>query len=130
MLGWAVLLHFIGDYITQSHWMAINKTSRWFPAIAHGVIYTIPFLFLTQSVLALIVIGGTHIVIDHYRLARHFIWFKNMILSPFTVCTPWAEAKVSNGFDKDTPIWLSTILMIVVDNILHICINILALLYL
>lgn len=130
MLGWAVFLHFVGDYITQSHWMANEKTKKWFPAVAHGVIYSLPFLFLTQSVLALAVIGGTHIVIDHYRLARHFIWAKNMVLSPLSVRTPWVEARAHQGFDTSTPLWLSTILMIVVDNIMHVSINILALLYL
>lgn len=130
MIAESVLLHFVGDYITQSHWMAINKTNSWLPAIAHGVIYTLPFLLLTQSILALIVIGGTHIIIDHYRLARHFIWAKNMVLSPFSVRTPWAEAKANQGFDKSTPIWLATILMIVVDNIMHVLINIAALMWL
>lgn len=130
MLAESVLLHFIGDYITQSHWMALEKTKRWFPAIMHGVIYTLPFLFLTTSILAMLVIGGTHIVIDHYRLARHFIWLKNRVLSPFAVMTSWEEARAHNGFDTATPLWLSTVLMIVVDNILHVCINFGALLYL
>lgn len=130
MLAESVFLHFIGDYITQSHWMALEKTKRWLPAVMHGVIYTVPFVLLTQSVLALIVIGGTHIVIDHYRLARHFIWAKNMVLSPFSVMTPWREAKAHNGFDTATPVWLSTILMIVVDNIMHVAINFAALTWL
>lgn len=130
MLTQAIFLHFIGDYITQSHWMATTKTKNWFPAICHGVIYTLPFLFITQSLLALSVIGGTHIVIDHYRLARHFVWAKNMILSPTTVMVPWSEAKEFNGFAKDTPIWLSTILMIVVDNLLHVSINAASLMWL
>lgn len=127
---WAIYLHFIGDYITQSHWMATTKTGAWFPAICHGVIYTLPFLFLTQSIIALVVIGGTHIIIDHYRLARHFVWAKNMILSPFSVRVPWSEAKQYNGFSKDTPIWLSTWLMIIVDNVLHVSINAAALTWL
>ena len=81
MLGYAVLLHFVGDYLIQTNWMANEKVKRWVPAVAHGVTYTLPFLLLTRSIPALLVICLTHIVIDHYRLAKHFIWAKNL-LSP------------------------------------------------
>ena len=38
------LAHMVGDYVIQSHWMAVEKTKRWWPAIAHGVTYGLPFL--------------------------------------------------------------------------------------
>ena len=51
-----LLLHLIGDYITQPHWIAINKTKSWYPAIIHGIIYTLPFLILTRDICALLII--------------------------------------------------------------------------
>ena len=78
-----ILAHLVGDYLLQTHWMATEKTSRWWPAIAHGITYTIPYMFVTQSPLALLVISGTHIVIDRYRLARHLVWL--MIVSDNTI---------------------------------------------
>jgi len=118
-----VYLHFVGDYITQSNWMATEKVKRWLPAALHGTIYTLPFALLTRSPVALVTIGGTHMIIDHYRLAKHVIWTKNHILSPGTIQPSWAEAKESGGFGKEMPAWMSTWLMILTDNIIHVTIN-------
>lgn len=75
-----VACHMVGDYLIQTDWMASQKTKRWLPAIAHGATYTIPFaLFVTRSPLALLAIGVTHILIDHWRLAKYVIWLKNQI---------------------------------------------------
>lgn len=123
-----VLFHFIGDYLIQTDWMARLKTTRWLPAIMHGVTYTLLFVFVTQSVLALLVIGGTHIIIDHYRLARHVVWAKNQ-LAPKEYRYPWSEAKMT-GYRDDSPVWLSTWLMIIADNTIHVGINTIAILYL
>lgn len=75
----ALLAHLTGDYIAQSHWMATEKTHRWLPAVLHGLTYAACYLLATRSVLALLVIGGTHVVIDRYRLARHVVWAKNQM---------------------------------------------------
>jgi hypothetical protein len=123
-----VLLHFIGDYLIQTDWMAQLKTKRWAPAILHGVTYGAPFLFVTQSWLALLVIIGTHIVIDHYRLARHVVWAKNQ-LAPREFRYSWAEGR-KTGYRDDAPVWLTTWLMIIADNTIHVAINTLAILYL
>lgn len=123
-----VLLHFVGDYLIQTDWMAQTKTLRWLPAVVHGVTYGVPFMFVTMSLPALFVIVVTHIVIDHYRLARHVIWAKNQ-LSPKEWRYSWSEGNVT-GYRKDVPIWLSTWLLIIVDNVMHITINTLAILFL
>jgi hypothetical protein len=121
------LAHLVGDYLLQSHFLATEKTKRWWPAIVHGVLYTLPFLFITQSWAALAVIAGTHIVIDRYRLARHLVWFKNQ-LAPKPRPT-WEDSK-GTGYPSDTPPWLAVWLMIIADNTVHILINIGAITYL
>lgn len=118
----------IGDYLLQNHWMASQKTSQWLPAVVHGLTYAIPFLFIVPSVPALLVIAGTHIVIDRYRLARHVVWVKNQ-LAPKEF-RPLTTALKTTGYSEDTPIWLSTWLMIIADNTLHLIINTLAIIYL
>lgn len=123
-----VLFHFIGDYLIQTDWMARLKTSRWSPAIIHGVTYSTLFVFATQSWLALATICITHIVIDHYRLARHVVWAKNQ-LAPKAFRYKWSEGN-KTGYRNDSPEWLSTWLMIIADNTIHIIINTLAILYL
>lgn len=124
-----ILCHFIGDYLFQSHWMATEKTNHWLPAIAHGVTYTIPFMFLTQSIPALLVICVTHILIDHYRLARHVGWFKNQF-GPKRTRPSFSEAMANGGYSASTPAWLSVWLMIITDNTLHVLINTAALIWL
>jgi Protein of unknown function (DUF3307) len=125
----ALIAHLVGDYLLQSHWMATEKVKRWWPAIVHGVVYTLPFLFVTQSPLALLVIAGTHAVIDRYRLAKHFGWLKNQ-LGPRWSRPSFSDAMSNGGYNAQTPVWLSTWLMVVTDNTLHILINFAAVLWL
>lgn len=119
------LAHMVGDYVIQSDWMAQEKTKRWWPAIAHAVTYGLPFLFVTQSPLALAVIVGTHAVIDHYRLARHVVWAKNQ-LAPFV----FRPGHTATGHGEDRPDWLSVWLLIIADNVLHMLINVAAVVWL
>lgn len=124
---WILLAHWAGDYVLQTDWMAQEKTSRWGPAIVHGICYTLPYALITHSPWALLIIGGTHILIDRFRLAKHITWVKNQI-APSTYRYSWAEARNNAGFSKDKPVWMSTWLMIIVDNGLHILINTVAIL--
>ncbi len=124
-----ILAHVLGDYVIQNDWMANEKTNKWWPAIVHGVTYTIPYMFITQNVWALIIIGGTHIILDHYRLAKQVVWVKNLF-SPKAYRYSWAEAKENNGFPARTPKYISHWIMVIVDNTMHLCINFAAILLL
>ena len=61
-----LIVHALGDYFLQSDWMASDKTSKKIAALVHALTYTLPFLFLTCSPMALLVIAGTHFVIDQF----------------------------------------------------------------
>lgn len=142
-----LLCHFIGDYFLQSSWMANEKTKSHVPALVHVLTYMLPFLFLRPSWPALFVIVSTHFVIDRWRLARYVCWVKNFIgpkrevfyrsddgerLVPYYALlrnTPWVECQAT-GYPPETPVWLATWLLIIVDNIMHVVINGLALRYL
>ncbi|MGV9540908.1 DUF3307 domain-containing protein [Nocardia beijingensis] len=121
----AALAHAVGDYLIQSHWMATEKTKRWWPAVVHAVTYGLPFVLITQSPLALLVIVATHAVIDRYRLARHVVWAKNQI-------APAAHrpGHTATGYPDDTPPWLAVWLLIIADNVLHMLINVAAIVWL
>lgn len=116
-----LLAHLVGDYLIQSDWMAQEKTKRWWPAVAHGLTYTIPYALVTQSLPALAVIAGSHIVIDHYRLARHVVWAKNLI-APASWRYPWRECS-GTGYHQDRPAWMAVWLMIIADNTIHLLFN-------
>lgn len=120
-----LVAHLIGDYLIQSHWMATEKTKRWWPAIAHAVTYGLPFLLITQSPLALAVIVGTHAVIDRHRLAKYVVWAKNQIAP-----SSHRPTLTATGYPEDTPPWMAVWLLIIADNVLHIVINTAAIVWL
>jgi hypothetical protein len=118
-----LLAHLVGDYILQSHDMAISKTKSTYWAFYHAFTYTLPFLILSQSSVALSIIIFTHFIIDRFRLAIKITKVKNYLLGTF-------KKEIFNsvdGYPEETPAWLSTWLIIILDNTLHLVINHLAL---
>lgn len=155
-----LILHLVGDYLTQSDWMANNKRKRTVAAFCHALVYSLPFL-LIGSIPAVAVIFSTHLLIDRFGLARYVVWFKNRLLQPnggpsaddefhFAICGPdsnketaervaagraweskWSWANCSTtGYPSESPPWLSVWLLIFADNTLHLAINYGALCYL
>lgn len=129
-----LVAHAVGDYILQSHWMATEKIKRHSAAAVHAVTYTLPFLLITQSPLALLAILVPHFFIDRYRLARYVVWLKNgpfeqrevgtIVLSGLLFHTVWKRKPITNtGYPDNVPPWLSNWLLIVADNILHVLCN-------
>jgi len=121
-----LLAHLTGDYLLQSSHMALHKTRRWSVALLHATLYTLPFLLITLSPSALAVIGGTHAVIDRYRLAWYVSMARNMAGDPIH----WHRYRTATGYDKSTPRWMSTWLVIIVDNTMHLLINFFSIQYL
>lgn len=115
-----ILFHIIGDYVTQSDWMAQNKTKSYWAAFCHAFVYSLPFL-LISSVSAWWVIFITHFLIDRFRLARFVAYAKNF-LGARSTWKPWAECSAT-GYHDSLPAWMSVWLMIACDNTLHLCIN-------
>jgi hypothetical protein len=125
LLAGILLAHFIGDYFLQTHWMATEKTSRIWPAIVHGITYTLPYAFITHNPLALFTIAATHIVIDRWRLPKHLIWLKNQFAPK-----AFRPGHTATGYPTEIPVWLATALLIVVDNTAHLVINTVSILWL
>ena len=118
-----LILHLLGDYVLQTDWMAQHKTKRISVAIIHSALYALPFLLLTHSVMALSVIFATHVISDRYRLARFVVYAKNKATNR---TLRWAEVSAT-GYPRDTPPWLAFMLLMIVDNTMHITINYVAL---
>jgi hypothetical protein len=118
-----LLLHLIGDYITQTSWMANKKVEGSirgvFAAYFHAIVYAIPFMFLGISRNAIIVICISHAIIDHYSLAKYLVFAKNWINEP---TLKWKDCS-KTGYPNCTPDWLAVWLLIICDNIIHLIIN-------
>jgi hypothetical protein len=112
------LAHLLGDYVLQTHHQATRKTEAWGPALAHAATYTAAHLLVTRSPWRLAIIGGTHAVIDRYRLARHVVWAKNQ-LAP----AAYRPLHTATGYPEDAPPWLAVWLLIAADNTIHLSIN-------
>ncbi len=142
-----LVAHAVGDYLLQSDWMANEKTKQSLAALVHAITYTLPFVLLTRSPLALLVVCASHFVIDRWRLARYVVWAKNFLapkhirdyveVLPFnrrehTIVRrnhPWAECS-GTGYHKDRPAWMAVWLLIIADNVMHVLINGLAITHL
>lgn len=118
---WQIIAHLLGDYVFQNHWMANEKTKRWFPAILHAFFYTGVFAVIFGLSYALIVIGVTHAIIDHYRLASYWTRFWGV------GCSGWLPVKLGAPKVEDAPPFLGVWLLIIVDNLFHLIINTLSL---
>lgn len=125
--GTQIALHLLGDYVTQSDWMADNKTKRFWPAAAHAMAYSAPFAALCSSLWAFQFILLSHFLIDRYRLARFVVRWKNTYLSP-----DWSadRFRTDTGYPDAKPAWLSVWLLIAADNTLHLFCNGFAIAYL
>jgi hypothetical protein len=114
--------HLVGDYLLQSTRMALGKTQRWTPAVAHALCYGLPFLALTRFPAALAVVVGTHAVIDRYRLARHACWARNQI-APRAFRPAPTDITRNGGFAATVPAGMAAAQVILTDNTLHLLIN-------
>ncbi len=81
-LACVLTLHFIGDFILQSNWMALGKSKHWRPLTAHALAYCVPFVslvFVRTVPDALVFLGltfATHWVTDYFtsRVTSR-LWF-------------------------------------------------------
>jgi hypothetical protein len=114
-----LLAHLVGDYLLQTHYEAMEKTNHWLPAATHAGKYTAAFVPLTRNPKALATIGLTHMVLDHYRLAKHVNFLRNQAVPKEYRSTNLANA----GSPEMVPGGLAMALMIVTDNTIHMLIN-------
>jgi len=121
-----LVAHLVGDFLLQTDWMAREKFRNSLACRLHVVTYTLPFLIITTVPEALLVIAGTHFLIDRWRLPRFLIWARNL---PFPGRRPFSECN-RTGFSRDMPDHLSRFLYIVIDGSCHVLINGAAIFYL
>lgn len=139
-----LVAHAVGDYIIQSDWMANNKRMSSVAAAVHAITYTLPFLLITGRWEPLLAICVSHFLVDRFGLARFLVWLKN---GPFiyeqrevqsfvdiddpdrtTLEWGWHMTPITaTGYPDSKPVWLSTWLFTIADNIVHVVCNALAL---
>ena len=99
-MNW-VLAHFIGDYLIQNDWMALNKKKSSWHCMIHAVTYMIPFCFCGLEWWQFELIGFQHFLQDRFDFVVWFMKRKGSGGFASGPCSPWS--------------------IIVTDNVLHIC---------
>ena len=107
-----LLLHLLGDYVTQNSYVANTKTERSSVAMLHATIYGLPFLLVVGMSWQLAVIVFSHAIIDRFRIITYWIKLTN-----------WNWSSTNFGFSAETPKFMSVWLMIIADNTFHLIIN-------
>ena len=142
-----LLIHLFGDFVLQTDKQALNKKKNTYygfrMCLTHCAIYTFPFILLTQSLTALVVIFSTHFVIDKTNIVAYFIAIKNGTRAyyrskvPILLRSSKTEEDLSTyydisnfGFNVERPFAISIWLMIITDNTIHLIINYFAIKYL
>ncbi|MFD2445148.1 DUF3307 domain-containing protein [Bacillus sp. CGMCC 1.16607] len=100
-----ILGHFIGDYLFQTSWMAMNKAKKWDALLVHSFVYT-----LCVSIVAWIGFGGLSI------WAILLIFLSHIFLDRRTFVSWWLKTVMKT--DEKSAAWLG----IMVDQIFHLII--------
>jgi len=133
-----LILHGIGDYYFQTDYQALNKkksgSAGFWACLKHCFTYTLCFIILFPSPLAIITIFVTHFIIDRTNIIAYAIAIKNntkKIIHPSDEYFKYEAYDISNfGFSQNRPFAITIWLYIICDNLAHIICNYLALKYL
>lgn len=70
-----ILGHFVGDYLLQNNWMALNKSKKWLPLLTHVCLYALAICVATWTFNPwwILVVILSHIVIDRWSLAEKWV---------------------------------------------------------
>lgn len=69
----AFVLHFVGDWLLQNHWIAANKTNLGHPASwVHGAIHAL-LLGVALGWVGGLVLGVAHVIVDTRQILRWWI---------------------------------------------------------
>ncbi len=105
--------HFVGDFILQSNWMAINKSKDWTALTCHVTVYSLCFLF--WGVPFALVTGALHWLTDFVtsRITSK-LWFIDSMV-PLT--TIKGETRFSGVFNDVKRHWF--FVCIGLDQLIH-----------
>lgn len=132
-----ILGHFVGDYILQNNWMALNKTKSWVPCFVHVALYTLAICLFTWTfnLWWILVVFTSHWFIDRYSLADKYLQLtKGRSLTGFIKdmevkgiqCDIDGKNRKDFSFDRNAISYdclsggFTSLVYVVVDNTFHI----------
>jgi hypothetical protein len=114
LLVWALVAHIVADWLLQTEWMAVHKTSLHHPAAyAHAGVYALGMWFVFPWPLAL-GIGAVHLLVDT-RVPVHW-WMRVIKRMPFEAGSGPRTDPASNPHVGV----MTTVVEAAVDQALHV----------
>jgi len=114
LLVWALVAHIVADWLLQTEWMAVHKTSLRHPAAyAHAGVYALCMALIFPWAAAL-AIGAAHLLVDT-RVPVHW-WMRVVKRMPFD---PGAGPHTTPAANPHVGV-MTTIVEAAVDQALHV----------
>lgn len=136
-----ILGHFVGDYLLQNSWMALNKTKKWLPLIVHVLLYTLAvcaftFAFTGFNLWWILVVLASHFFIDRWSLADKYLEFtgsrslRKYVEERSLVVTGSSGTEKVISYAVPTPVdvlagGFSSLVYVCVDNTMHVLLMVL-----
>ena len=140
---WLLLGHFLGDFVFQNNWMALNKKENLYPCFVHCLIYSCIVSLLLSQEITISFFLFLFIFISHYILdGTHLVdkWMKFYDIRSWDSSLPRAEDRYGKKTyilwteyptTKDTVMTsFGALLYVVIDNTLHLVMMTLGIKYL
>lgn len=121
-----VFIHFVSDWIFQSHADAVRKHDHFWIRTKHCAIYTLFFLLfflwmgvsLIGVIIASLVLFVSHHIEDTYKIP--YLWAKYIRRPVEMQAEVSGELKAFKGFQAFFSTPIGTLLVITIDQIVHI----------
>jgi len=111
-------LHFVGDFLLQSDWMALNKSTYWRALLLHTTIYSLCFANYGLSFVAITFL--THTLTDAVtsRITSE-LWFIN--LTPYDDCGECRMTMAQNEYLATVTNWKRHCFFVAIgaDQLIH-----------
>ena len=98
MLGLAILGHFVGDYLLQNDWMALNKKTSSFHCAVHCALWSLAVCLFSGWWVWFPVLFALHFIQDRTDIVQRWMRLIGQRKFMEPPCAPWSVIVVDNIF--------------------------------
>lgn len=94
-----ILAHFIGDFLLQNDWLAVNKKRSNVACTVHVLLYMVPFVFVEATPLQYVLIATQHWAQDRSAFVAWYCRFTRSFQDELKQSgIPWGHVMVDQVF--------------------------------
>ncbi|MHA6260080.1 DUF3307 domain-containing protein [Sporosarcina sp. CAU 1771] len=101
VFNYLLIGHLVGDFLFQTNWMAINKSTKWVPLLSHCTVYTASLFSLALvgnyvlPIEVIVLLFVSHIVLDRRKFV---VWWVERIMNSKGPESKWLKIVVDQVF--------------------------------